>query len=114
MLAVPRVSVAFRIAGVLCHSDSIPPVPLRSFRFFGFPRKFCEVLRIENHCMDSVAIKALSIDSVLTFSFFLLYATSCILDRLSRIQSFLLVLELLVCELSYQETLLALAQHRAP
>ena len=76
-----------------CHGDNVSPVsvPFRSVLWFS--AEFFGVLRIGILCMDSVAIKALSIVSVLTFFSFLLHATSCILDRLSRIQSLPLVPE---------------------
>ncbi len=77
-----------------CHGDNVSPgsVPFRCV--LGVSAEFFGVLRIDNHCTDSVAIKALSIVHVLMFFFFLLYATSCILDRLSRIQSLPLVPEI--------------------
>ncbi len=85
VLVVLWVSVAFRVTRMRCHGDNVSPVPFRSVRFFGCPRSSFEVLRIGNYCMDSVAIKALSILTVLVLFFFSLYAMSCILDRLSRI-----------------------------
>ncbi len=87
----PWVSVASRVTRVRCHGDNVCPVsvPFRSVLWVS--AEFFWVLRIGNHCMDSVAIRALSMVCVLMFFFFLLYATSCILDRLSRIQSLPLV-----------------------
>jgi hypothetical protein len=93
VLAVPWVSIAFRVTRMCCHGDNISPVSV-PFRFvLWVSAGFCWVLRIGNHCMDSVAIKVLSIVYVLIFFSFLLYAMSCILDRLSRMHSFPLVLE---------------------
>ncbi len=76
-----------------CHGDNVSPVSVPFRGVLLVSAEFFWVLRIGNHCMDSVAIKALSIVYVLIFFSFPLYATSCILDRLSRIQSLPLVPE---------------------
>ncbi len=109
VLADPRVSVALRVTRMRCHSDSVSPVSVPFRCVFWVSAEFCWVLRIGNHCIDSVAIKALSIVYVLMFLSFLPYATSCILDRLSKIQTLLLVPEPLVCKLFVRNPL-ALAQ----
>ncbi len=92
-LVVPWVSVAFRVTRMRCHGDNLSPVSVPFLGVLCVSAEFCWVLRIGNHCMDSVAIRALSIVYVLMFFFFLLYATSCSLDCLSRIQSLPLVFE---------------------
>ncbi len=99
VLAVTWVSVAFRATGLCCHSNSLSLIPLCSVRFFGVSSEFCMILRIGNHCMDSVAINLLSIVTVLVLFYFLLYATSYIIDCLSRIRPLPLVIKHLVREL---------------
>ena len=79
-------SVRFCAAAMRCHGDSVTPdsVPLRNVPWVSF--RFYVVLRMGNYSTDLVAIKAPCILTVVTFFSFLLYATSCILERLSRIQ----------------------------
>ncbi len=74
-LAVPWISVAFRVTKRPWHGDNVSPVPA-PFRFvLWVSAEFCWVLWIGNHCMDSVAIKAPSIVTVLVF--FALFFTQC-------------------------------------
>jgi hypothetical protein len=84
VLAVPWVSVAFCVTRMRCHGDNVSPVSVPFRCVLWVSAEFCWVLPIGNHCMDSVAIKALSIVYVLMFFFFFLYATSCVLDRLFK------------------------------
>ncbi len=67
VLAFPWVSVAFRATRVHCHGDSISPVSVPFRCVLWVSAEFCGVLWIGNHCMDSVAIRALSIVIVLAF-----------------------------------------------
>ncbi len=106
VLADPRVSVALRVTRMRCHGNNVSPVSVQFQCVLWVSAEFCWILRIGNHCIDSVAIRALSTVYILMFFLFLLYATSCILDRLSRIQTLPLVLELLVCELLARNPLL--------
>ncbi len=67
VLAVPWVSVAFRATRMRCHGDNVSPVSVPFRCVLSISVEFCWVLRIGHHCMDSVAIKALSIVYVLMF-----------------------------------------------
>ncbi len=93
VLAVQWVSFALRVTRMRCHGNSVFPISIPFRCVLWVSAEFCWVLQIGNHCMDSVAIKSQSIVTVLVFFSFLLHATSCILDPLSRIESLLLVPE---------------------
>jgi hypothetical protein len=71
VLAVLWVSIAFCVTRVRCHGNNVSPVSVPFRLVLWVSTEFFWDLRIGNHCMDSVAIKALSIVSVLVlFSFF--------------------------------------------